>query len=243
MRNTLAILQRELWYFAVTPGTYVVTAVFLVLTGAMFALMTVQTQAQGSSIYPLFVALYGMISALLGILFAPVLSMRMLAEEARSGTIEQLLTMPIRDIEVVIGKFLAAFIFMTIMVSLTLYYPLAVSLFGNPDWGPIIGTYIGMVLIGGASLSIGLLASSLTQNQIVAAVISLVALIFLWVLQNASALFAPPLSSLVSFMSMQGHMGEFTKGVVDTRDVVYYVSVVAICLFLTTRSLEARRWR
>ncbi len=243
MRNTLAILQKELWYFAVTPGSYVVTAVFLVLTGAVFSWMMMQTQEEQISIYPLFVGFYGMMSAVLGVLFAPILSMRMLAEEVRSGTIEQLLTMPIRDIEVVVGKFLACFIFLGIMITLTLYYPLAVSLFGNPDWGPILGTYVGMVLIGAASLSIGLLASSLTQNQIVALVISLVVLMFLWLLQVASGFFAPPLNGLVSFLSMSGHTSEFTKGVIDTRDVVYYLSVVAGALFVTTRSLEARRWR
>lgn len=243
MRNTLAILQKELWYFAVAPGSYVTAAAFLVLTGAVFSQMLMQTQANSVPIYPLFVGLYGVVAAFLGVVFGPVISMRMLAEEARSGTIEQLLTMPIRDMEVVLGKFLACFVFMGSMVTLTLFYPLAIQLFGNPDWGPIIGTYIGILLVGGASLSIGLLASSFTQNQIVAAVISLVSLLFLWLLDALATLFAPPLFNLVSFMSAASHMSEFTKGVIDSRDVVYYVSVIAVALFVTTRSLEARRWR
>ncbi|MCL4533774.1 MAG: ABC transporter permease [Bacteroidetes bacterium] len=243
MRNTLAILQKEIWYFAVTPGSYVTAAAFLVLTGAVFAQLLMRTQADSVPIYPLFVGLYGIVSAFLGVVFGPIISMRMLSEEARSGTIEQLLTMPIRDIEVVIGKFLAAFVFMGAMVTMTLFYPLAIQLFGNPDWGPILGTYIGMLLVGAASLSIGLLTSSFTQNQIVAAVISLVALLFLWLLDALATLFAPPLFNLVAFMSAASHMSEFTKGVIDSRDVIYYLSVVAIALFLTTRSLEARRWR
>jgi ABC-2 type transport system permease protein len=239
MRNTLAILQKELWYFAVTPGSYVVVGVFLLLSGVMFANLTISSMSESISIYPLFVAFYGIVGLILGVLFAPMLSMRTLSEEARSGTIEQLLTMPIRDFEVVIGKFLACFAFLAVLVTLTLYYPLGVQWFANgePDWGPILGTYFGTLLLGGASLSIGILASSLSQNQIVALVISVVVIGFLWLLGPLA--FIP----LMAQLSMSSHMGEFTKGVVDSRDVIYYISVIAVALFLTTRSLEARRWR
>jgi ABC-2 type transport system permease protein len=239
MKNTLAILKKEIWYFAVTPGYYVIAALFLLLSGVIFTFLTLQTQEQSISIYPLFVGLYGIISILMGVLFAPTVSMRTMSEEARAGTIELLLTMPIRDFEVVLGKFLACFLFLGILITLTLYYPLGIQWFANgePDWGPIIGTYLGTMLLGGACLSIGILASSFTQNQIVALVMSVVIIGFLWLLGPLAFI------TLMAQLSMSSHLGEFTKGVIDSRDVIYYVSVMALCLFLTTRSLEARRWR
>jgi ABC-2 type transport system permease protein len=239
MQNTLAILKKEIWYFAVTPGYYIIAALFLALSGVMFTFLSINSQSENISIYPLFVAFYGMVSILMGVLFAPTVSMRTLSEEARAGTIELLLTMPIRDIEVVLGKFLACFIFLGILITLTLYYPVGIQWFADtePDWGPILGTYAGTLLLGGACLSIGILASSFTQNQIVALVMSVVVIGFLWLLGPIA--FLP----LMAQLSISAHLSEFTKGVIDSRDVIYYLSVIAFCLFLTTRSLEARRWR
>ena len=178
MHNTLAIAKRELVSYFTSPVAYVVTAAFLVIMGLLFGyVLAAPLQYRVASLSPVL----GSVPVIL-LLVAPALTMRLLAEEQRSGTIELLLTAPVRDWEVVAGKFLASLALFLTMVALTLYYPLILMTFGNPDMGVLAASYIGVILIGASFLSLGLLASSLSQNQVVAAMISFGLILSLWLI-------------------------------------------------------------
>ena len=174
---------------------------------------------------------------------APVLTMRLLAEEQKMGTIELLLTSPVRDWEVVLGKFIACMTFFIGALALTLWYVLMLVWRGNPEVGPLLSGYLGIILYGSVGISLGLLASSLTSNQIVAAVVSLGALVLLSFLEVAANQVTGLSSTIVAQMGLTTHFDDFIRGVIDTSNVVYYISMTTVFLFLTIRSLEARRWR
>lgn len=159
------------------------------------------------------------------------------------GTIELLLTAPVRDMEVVIGKYLASLTVFVIMLGLTLYYPLLLFWFGDPDIGPVFSGYLGFFLLGASFLSVGLLASSLTGNQIVSAVLAFGLLLMVWMLAGAASFVSGALAEVVNYISLSAHLGDFVKGVIDTTHVVYFLSFIVLFVFLTVRSLETRRWR
>jgi ABC-2 type transport system permease protein len=236
MRNVYAIMKKELRSYFTSPVAYVVTAAFLVVVGAFFAVIIAATR-QASLTY-----LFGNMSVIL-MLISPVLTMRLLAEEQSSGTIELLLTSPVRDFEVVLGKYLGALVFLLFMLGITLYYPLLLYIFGQPDLGPMLSGYLGILLQGAVFVAVGMLASSLTRNQIVAAALAFVALLVLWLMQSFASLASPALADIVTYISIPQHFNDFSLGVIDTRDLVYHVSAVTIALFLSVRSLETRRWR
>jgi len=236
MRNIWAIAEKETRSYFASPLAYVILAAFLVATGYFFsAILALSREATMRYIFDNM----GVILLLL----SPILTMRLLAEEQRTGTIEVLLTGPVRDIEVILGKYFASLIFLIVMLGLTLYFPLLLTRIGNPDPGPIIAGYVGLILFGASFMSVGLLMSSLTQNQIVAAVLTFVTLLILWTIDASSNLFGGSASAVLSYLAVASHYADFGKGVIDTKDVIYYLSLVAIGLFLATRSLEARRWR
>ncbi len=236
MRNALAIARRELGSHFSSPLAYVVTAAFLVINGVFFYLNVYFSQQ--ATIQPVVQTVLTIL-----LLLAPVLSMRLLAEEQRNGTLELLLTAPVRDGEVVIGKYLAGLGFLGVMLGLTLVYPAILFAFGSPDRGATVGGYLAMVLFGAAAMAIGLFTSSITQNQIVAAVISFAALLVLWVIDGMSSIFGGRTGAVLSYLGLYTHFNDMTRGVIDTRDVVYFLSLVVGALFLTARSLEAHRWR
>jgi ABC-2 type transport system permease protein len=176
--------------------------------------------------------------------------MRLLAEEQRSGTIELLLTSPVREIEVAFGKFLGAMGIVLFILALTLVYPLILMVYGNPDKGPILSGYIGILLWSGALVGIGLFTSSLTENQIIAAFLDFAILLTLWLVSIAIQQSNPggagtgnPLQDLLNSLSPFSHFDNFVRGQIDLRDVVYFLSLIAIGIFLTSRVLEIRRWR
>jgi ABC-2 type transport system permease protein len=238
MHNTLAIAKRELIAYFTSPVAYVVTAAFLVIMGLLFGyVLTAPLQYRVADLSPVL----GSIPVIL-LLVAPALTMRLLAEEQRSGTIELLLTAPVRDWEVVGGKYLASLTLFLTMVALTLYYPLILMAFGNPDLGVLAASYIGVILLGGSFLSLGLLASSLTQNQVVAAMISFGLILSLWLVGFLSGVVTGPGADIVDYISIVAHYGDFMKGIVASKDVIYYLSIIGGALFLATRSLETRRW-
>jgi ABC-2 type transport system permease protein len=172
------------------------------------------------------------------------LSMRLLAEEYQLGTIPLLLTAPVRDHEIVLGKFLSALIFFCLMTALTVYMPLLIFVNGKVALGHIIGGYLGLCLLGGAALAIGLFGSAVAKNQLIAVVISaalVVGLLLFWLLGQVTE---APIRNVVSYMALHGkHFINFQKGVLNTRDVVYYLSVIYVFLMLSTHVLQARRWR
>jgi ABC-2 type transport system permease protein len=237
LTNVLAIARRELASYYTSIVGYVVTFFFLIVNGVWFYL-GLASQQQDASLRPV-------VGTLLTIflLLSPILSMRLLAEEQRAGTLELLLTAPVRDGEVAIGKFLAALGFLAVMLVLTLAYPAVLFIYGRPDPGELFGGYLAMLLFGAAAMAVGLFASSLTQNQIVAAVISWAVFLVLWVFDGAAQFVGGTFGEVLRYLAMFPHLNDMTRGVVNTKDVVYYLSLVVGALFLTTRSLEARRWR
>jgi ABC-2 type transport system permease protein len=254
--NILNVAARELRSYFTSPVAYMTIFGFLVITGIFFSSYAVAFLDPSVLLYNIPATLDPVLQVLpiVLLLIAPVLTMRLLAEEQRSGTIELLMTAPLRDWEVVLGKYLAALSLYLAMLALTLYYPLILLVFGSPDKGVLVSSYLGAIFLGASFMAVGVLASALTRNQIIAAVLCMMALLFLWLIQ----VFVPLLPTNINLplgngvlnpsealqnLSIIYHYSDFTKGVVDSRHVLYYVSVVAICLFLATRTLEVRRWR
>jgi len=207
-----------------------------VITGFFFAVTVAFSRS--AQVAPLFQTMYTIM-----LLVAPILTMRLLAEEQRTGTIELLLTSPVRDAELVLGKFLAGLGLLVSMLVLTGFYPLLLALYGNPDRGGIIGGYLGALLFGGLAIAIGLFTSSLTQNQIVAAVLSFAILLLLWVIDGLGSLVGGVVGSIATYLAVFTHFSDMTRGIVDTKDVVYFLTVIVGALFFTTWSVETRRWR
>ncbi|HEY3081371.1 MAG TPA: ABC transporter permease [Chloroflexota bacterium] len=236
MTVTMAIARRELGAYFRSPLAYVITAAFLVIAGYFFSVNVIFSRQ--ATVRPLFQTMYTIL-----LLIAPMVTMRLLAEEQKSGTIELLLTSPVRDLEVVLGKFLAGLGFFAAMLALTLYYPFLLRMYGNPDTGGIVGGYLGALLFCGAIVAVGLFTSSLTQNQIIAAVLSFAILLLLWVVDGLSSVFGGRIGDALQYLALYPHFNDMTRGAIDTKDVVYYLTVILTALFLTWRSLEARRWR
>ena len=240
MRNTWAIAKRELGAYFVSPIAYVSIAVFLVVMGIIFSIIMTNPGGAEASLRYVFGNVF---TAFILMIITPLITMRLLAEEQRVGTLELLLTSPVRDWEVVLGKFLASVFLYVVMLALTGYYVVILKLYGNPDWGPIATTYIGLLLLGAALLSLGVLTSAITQNQIIAAVAGFGLILGLLMAQFLAESAKPPLSTFLTELALFQHYFDFLKGVVDTKDVVYYLSVTAAGLFLTTQVLQIRRWR
>jgi ABC-2 type transport system permease protein len=235
MRNMIYVAHRELRAYFASPIAYVVIAAFLAIMGFFFTLIVTITQEASMA------GVFGNVAVVL-LFVSPALTMRLLAEEQRSGTIELLLTLPVRDWQVVLGKFLASLTVYAVMLALTLYYPALLMKLGNPDPGPIGSGYLGLLLLGGSFLSIGLFSSALSRNQAVAALVGFGAMLILWLIDVASGLFGPPVSDFVTYISLSGHYFDFLRGVIDTKDVVFYLSVMAASLFLSVQVLQLRRW-
>ena len=237
IRNILAIIERELRAYFVSPVAWLVAAFFVALWGILFAAIVLQ--GREAVLRPLLSNLS--ITFLLG---APLITMRLIAEEARSGTLELLLTQPIREVELVLGKYLASVIFLLFLLALTLFFPLLLEIFGNPDEGPMVSGYLGVFLQWLAFLAIGLVASSFSQNQIVAAVITFVVLLVLWLSDIlAGSVLSGTAADVARYVSMTRRFEDMSRGVIDTKDVVFFLTVVVSCLFISTQVITARRWR
>jgi ABC-2 type transport system permease protein len=236
MRNVTTIYQREILSYFYSPIAYVVISVFLVASGFFFA---------GNLQFWQEASLKGSLDSIqfFLLLLTPVITMKLFSDEAKSGTMETLMTSPVTDFDVVFGKFLAALSLYIVMILPTWIYVLLLSIFGNPDFGPIFSSYIGLILMGGLFVSIGLLVSSLTKNQVVAAVIGIVSLIILWVVGFLSTYGDNWFYEAIGYIGTYDHWSSFTKGIVDTRDVIYYLSFTALLLFITVRNVESRKWR
>ncbi len=237
VRGAAAIAVKEVQTYFTSPMGYIVAMVYLAVSGFWFGLSI-------SGLFPE-ASPEGYIrnTPFLLILLAPAMTMRLLAEEQKLGTIELLLTSPVRDWEVVLGKFAASFVFFVATMSLTLYYVVLLYAFGDPDSGPIWSGYLGLILYGSTALSIGLLASSLTNNQIVSLVVGLGILLVLTLIEQASRLLDGVWATLLSQIGLTTHLEDFYRGVIDTTHIVYYITFTMVFLFLTVRSLETRRWR
>jgi len=181
--------------------------------------------------------------SVVGLFLIPMITMRLFAEEKRSGTIELLATSPVRDTEVIVGKWLAAVVMYGCLMLLTALNFLFLFKYGNPDWKPLAIGYLGLLLQAAALLAIGTFISTLTKNQIVAGAATFGACLLLWVLEWVSGYETATWARVLSYMSVITHFESFAKGVLDVKDAVYYVTVTFLGLFLTARSMESLRWR
>jgi ABC-2 type transport system permease protein len=236
MRNVWAVATRELRSYFLSPLAYVVIALFLALSGYLFALILANAREA---------SLRGLVQniSVLYLFIVPAISMRLLAEEQRTGTVELLLTNPVQEWEIVTGKFLASILLVLVMLGLTLLFPLFLFIFGNPDRGPIITGYLGVFLQAAAFLSVGLWASSLTQNQIVAALVAFGLLLILWLSDNLGQFLGGAVGQIVSYTSVINHFQSFPQGVIESKDVIYYLTLVIAGIVLSTLSLQSRRYR
>jgi ABC-2 type transport system permease protein len=213
-----------------SPIAYAVIAVFIVLSGYTFT-VTLFVSKQATLVHIFFQA------AVQLILLVPLITMRQFAEERRSGTLELLLTSPIREIDIVVAKFIASMVVVLAMTSLTLIYATVLAVYGQPDWGPIYSGYLGLVLFGAALLSIGLMLSALTANQIVAAVVSLGLFGLLWAIDTLASLLPQPFENWLLGLSLLAHFTPFAVGAMYVSDFGFFLSVVLLGLFLTVRAL------
>ena len=235
MRNTTTIALKEFKSYLTSPMAYIVTGIFLVFTGFFFS-------SSPATYFETSISGFLGAGSILLLLLASVLTMRLLAEERKMGTLELLLTASVRDSEVIIGKFLASLGILVVMLALTLYYPILLILFGDPDLGPISTGYLGLFLLGCACLAVGLFTSSLTSNQIVAAVVAGGILFALWFVGAAANYLPQAMGEVIGYFSLAFYFPDFMRGMIDTRGIIYYLSITALFLFLAVRSLDNSRW-
>jgi ABC-2 type transport system permease protein len=254
VKNVLAIAHKELKSYFASPIAYVVIGLFALMFGffyytllgifieqgmRMMGLQGGPTQnVNDQMIRPLFLN-----ASVLLLFVLPMITMRTYSEEKRSGTIELLLTAPLTDVQIIMGKFLGAMALYAAMLAVTFVHVGVLFAFGTPEWLPIVTGYLGLLLMGGCFISVGLLISSFTRNQIVAVMATFAVFLLLWVINWAGPLTGPRTSAVLDYLSITSHLDDFTRGVIDTKHVVYYVSFIAFGLFLTARSVDTERWR
>lgn len=241
MSNIKTIMQRELGAYFYSPIAYVVLTIFLVLSGFFFAFENFQAGGE-ASLRPLF----GNTLPLVLVFVLPLLAMRLISEEFRSGTIETLMTAPVRDADVVLGKFLGIGVFYLVMLAGTSVYAIIIALYGPLDPLLLLCNYIGLILLGGLYLSVGLLFSATTANQLIAGLSSLVVLLVLTLLADYLATQVESWAWLrvtLQQLSILSHYRDIARGRLDLSHVAFFITTTAFCLFVTTKILESRRWR
>jgi ABC-2 type transport system permease protein len=236
VKNTLTIAQRELKAYLTSPMAYIVICIFLALAGLFFSVLS------SAAYYETSISGFLNWGSLVLLLMTAVITMRLISEERKLGTLELLLTSPIRDSELVLGKFLGSLGMLAIMLGLTILYPILLEIYGDPDPGPIISGYIGMFLLGMTCLSVGIFASTLSSNQIVSAVVAGGILFGLWYIGVAAAYLPEALGNVIQYFSLQYYYPDFLSGFIDTKGIVYYISITALFLFLAIRSIENSRY-
>jgi ABC-2 type transport system permease protein len=239
MKNTLSIARRDFQAYFNSPAAYVVLGVFLLVLGYLFfSTLFLSGFASMRSFFG--------VAPVLFVVFAPAITMRLISEERKTGTIEQLLTLPISNMEVVLGKFFASLAIVVVGLIFTLPFAVTVSLLtpsdAHFDFGPVIGGYLGLILAASAFLSMGIFASALTKNQIVAFIIALALTFFFYFVDKFAVLMPANLAAIFEYLSVDFHFANIARGVIDSRDLIFYVSIVAIFLVLTERFLrQAKR--
>ena len=240
MKNVPSIFIREMKTYFISPIAYVALIVFVLLSGYFFAAyFNWASRYQGEA--NMRVIFHNM--SIVMLFLAPLITMRLFAEEKRYGTIEILMTSPVTSVEVVLGKFAASLALFIIMLILTFTCPLFLIIYSTPSIAPIAVGYLGLLLLGTAFLSLGAVTSSITKNQIVAALISFVMLLGLWVIGWMSGAVGSQLGKIFSFISLMEHFDDFSKGMLDTKHIVYYVSFAFFCLFLAIKSIQSAKWK
>ena len=254
MRNVWIICRKELRSYFASPIAYLLLALFAIVFGfffwnvvGYFVYAGMEAQMRGST-FPLNVneqVIRPLVSnvSVIGLFLIPMITMRLFAEEKRNGTIELLVTSPIRDSEVILGKWLAAVVLYGGMLLLTALNFSWLFRYGNPDWKPLLIAYLGLLLQAGALLAIGTFISTLTRNQIIAGAATFAVCLLLWVLEWVSGYETATYARVMAYLSVLTHFESFAKGLLSIKDAVYYLSAIVLGLFLTARSLESLRWR
>ena len=236
MNAAFTIAKREVRTYFNSPIAYIVITVFMLLSGYLFfSSLFIERQAELRSYFNLMPLLLSFI--------VPAMAMRLIAEEKASGSLEMLITMPVRDWQVIVGKFLAGMALLAAMVGLTLFYAVTVMLVGPLDKGPAIGGYLGILLVGGAYMAIGVMASTLTRNQIVAFIIGFAISFSLYLFYRLVPFMPESLRPMLAYLSVESHFDGMSRGIIDSRDVIYYLSVMVVSLVIATVSLESRKWK
>ena len=254
MRNVIVIFKKELKSYFASPIAYLLLAIFAVIFGfffysatRFFILQGMQMQMMGRGM-PMDVNEYVIRplltnASVIGLFLIPMITMRLYAEEKRAGTIELLMTSPVRDLEIVLGKWFAALVLYASILGVSGINIAVLYAFGRPDLKPILVGFLGLLLQGGCLLAIGIFISTLTKNQIIAGGATFAVCLMLWVLDWVSAYDQSAWAKVISYLSVVTHFEPFSKGVIDTKDIVFYLSMIFFGLFLTTRSVESLRWR
>jgi ABC-2 type transport system permease protein len=226
MRQVLFIFNKEFKDYFISPIAYIVIALFLVVTGWLFfSVFFAHGQADMRRFFNLLPFLYALV--------APVITMRLFSEELNVGSYELLLTLPVTFLDIILGKFFAALAFLVAILLPTVVYAVFISFIGDLDWGVLLGSYIGAFFLGGAYSAIGLFASSLTRNQIIAAIVGMVICVMLVLVDQMLFFFPQSILSVVDYLSANSHFQNIAKGIVDTRDLVYFLSVAFLGLYAT----------
>ncbi len=258
MKNFYLIFQKELRSYFNSPIAFVVITTFLIISGYFFytifaTFSTISFQAMTS---PIMARQYNQLNvtemvvrpffanlSLFMLIMLSMLTMRIFSEEKKSGTIELLLTYPVRDSEVILGKFAGCMGIFSIMVFLTVPCFILIEMFGEPEMGVVLSGYVGLFLMGAAFISLGIFASSVTENQIVAAVVSFCFLLIFFMMGYSAGFASETIGGILKYLSFTPHLDNFAKGVLDTEDIMYYLLFTLFCIFLNMRSLESKRWR
>jgi ABC-2 type transport system permease protein len=248
MTNILTIARKEWKLYFVSPIAYALLAIFALITGWMslnaIAIFMARTGRGGPADLNGFVIEPILMNAgVISLFLVPMITMRLFAEENRSGTIELLVTSPVRDIEIILGKLLGALAMYLSMLAVLFVSLSFCFFFGNPDWRPVVTGYAGVALQAAALLSLGMFISSTTKNQIVAGAITFGLGLLLWTFDWATSFETSTWARVLAYLSLTSHLNSFARGVIDLKDFVYYLSVIAAGIFLTARSLESIRWR
>lgn len=254
IRNISAIAGKELRSFYASPIAWVMLGLFAAIFGyfygaalTYFAKASMAGQFGGGPqrvninlemIRPLISN-----AAVVLLFLLPMITMRLYSEEKRSGTVELLLTSPIKDFEIIVGKFMGAMGMYLGILAVTAVYMSIVFIYGNPAFKPVLSGYLGLLLFGGSFLAMGLFISSLTSNQMVAATGSFVLFLLLWVISWLGESMGPTMASILSYLSIIEHLDDFGKGIIDTKHIVFYLSFITLGLFLATKSVDSDRWR
>jgi ABC-2 type transport system permease protein len=254
VRNVLAIADKEIRSYFASPIAYIMIGLFSLLFGWFFYvyLMAFVQQSEqmmqmgggsGTNVNQMMIRGLFQNTAVIILFVMPMITMRTYSEEKRSGTIELLLTAPITDLEIIVGKFIGALALYGAMLLVTMLYILILFKIGNPEWRPIVAGYLGLLLMGGCFLSTGLFISSLTKNQIVAGFLTFATFLMLWIINWLGESSGPTTRDVLNYLSITEHFDDFARGIIDTKHVVYYLSFITFGLFLTAKSVDSERWR
>ena len=235
MKNILTIVKREIYSMITTKVSYVVSGIFLLLVGWYFSKsMLIRNRADLDSVFSVIPFLF--------LFFIPAITMKSIAEEKKNGIMEQMLTFPVTDIQYILGKFLSAFIFLCMLLASTLFFYLSIEILGEPDIGKIISSYISAMFLGGALISIGLFASSQSSDLVTSYIVSFSIMFMLYLADKVVHLMHFEIQNFVLYMSTDYHYRNMLRGIIDSRDIVYFISLMILFLFLTARNLEKRKW-